>query len=135
LINGKDFDKVQSKVVKVLENKLVIVLDGEQDFASLGIPIGDYEHFDLQQHWFKEKENVDKVLVREKLGLRALCYEYFKVDIQKGHHSSLIDAKYTMKLFADIYTKIKINNIESKINFTENYDDIKSAKELEELFK
>jgi len=51
LMNGKDIEIVKSELNDLLNNKLVIGVALENDFASLDLPIGDFDVFDLQWHW------------------------------------------------------------------------------------
>ena len=104
LSKGKPIYEVQQELDAIMNNKLVIGVDLENDFNSLGLPMSDYSTFDLQWYFYKFEDNI-----LSKLGLRSLCKHYFNIDMQQDAmiHSEIVDATWTIRLFRDVYVLIK----------------------------
>ncbi|CAG7825669.1 unnamed protein product [Allacma fusca] len=116
---------VTTEVEKLLQEKLVITVDAEMDFRCLGLAVGNFENFDLHQHWKQwdgcyKKKTFPPEKSYQRISLRRLYKHYFNEDIQDGVHSAVKDAAATMKLFRN-YLDIKKTNLRSK--FHDDYDD------------
>ncbi|CAG7824337.1 unnamed protein product [Allacma fusca] len=125
LLNGEDFEKVKAEVEKMLEDKLIIVCGGKfMDFKCLDLNPDKYQKFDLSQFFYKIHYNPNyKGKTINDIGLRSLVFHFYNVDIQSGSHSALVDAEYTMKIFMEQYTKLKVENIDDP-NDRKRYHDI-----------
>jgi hypothetical protein len=101
--------EVKDQLQDIMDGKLIIGIKLLDDSESLDLAMGDFDTFDLNSHWWRNSWNRDGVLVREDLGLRSLCKYYFLFDMQSDHlpHSDYVDAVWTMRLFRDVYVKIK----------------------------
>ena len=119
------FSQLQAEVEKIIEGKVVVTVAGTGDFNSLELSIGDYETFDLHTHFYKMPIDGNGVVVRQPIGLKKIYNHYFPNDtsFQKNIHSPVEDARATMKIFREVYTKIKVTNIASKTNFDPFPDD------------
>ncbi|CAG7726929.1 unnamed protein product, partial [Allacma fusca] len=118
LRNGhKSLDTVENEVADLLKDKLVIHIAGATDFKSLGLCIGDFENFDLHSHWQQPKINSNGILVHENIGLKRLIRKYFNdEDFQSGIHSAEADARATLRIFREVYIKIKQTEVCTKYN-------------------
>lgn len=106
LENGRPLDEVKREVEELLTGKLVVTYAGSTDLLSLELNPGDFDHLDLSNFFMRPKPNKMGQDYGEKIGLRTLCYHYFNKDIQEGIHSPTVDAKATIQLFMEVYTKI-----------------------------
>lgn len=116
-------EEVRKQVEAKLSGKLVVTVGGGGDFLALGLEMADFDVFDLQSHFFNEKENEHGISVREGHSLRSLSAYYLK-EGQGSRHTSLKDALMTMELFK-IYKQVKIDedeeNCEKRINISKPY--------------
>jgi len=100
---------VQEDLQELFKNKLIVGINLQNDFASLELPIADFSVFDLQWHYYREYSTPKGKLKQEPLGLRSLCKKFFGFDPQpRGQvHTPDSDAINTIKIFMEVYTKIK----------------------------
>lgn len=54
---------------ELLQGKLVITVGGERDYRALRLDKADYDTFDLQEHFFVQKQNEHGI--RENHSLRS----------------------------------------------------------------
>jgi hypothetical protein len=117
-VKGEELSSVRDKVLEIIKGKPVLGVNIRNDFEKLGLAISEFDVFDLHSHWFRSTETNP----REKIGLRSLYKYYFDQDVQFDAHNASTDAIATMKLFADVYIKIKTENVESMFNDKEFTD-------------
>ncbi|CAG7828514.1 unnamed protein product, partial [Allacma fusca] len=118
LQNGKPMSEVRDEVIKILENNLIVTVAGYGDFAALGIsPIRDYDHFDLQWHFFTENQpNPLSPPISQPMSLKRIFRYCFGKEVQGGVHTAQEDAINTMKIFKEGYISLKTTNKASRYN-------------------
>jgi len=99
LRDGRPYDEIKEKLIKLLKGKLVIAFSAENDFKALHLNIKEFDVFDIQSYFF-EWTNRGKQHPYE---LKELMFYYFQQRIQKEKKSTYENADATMKLFRDIY--------------------------------
>lgn len=104
-------DEVSDRVEKLIHNKLVILIGGDNgkansynDLISLKLDASNITVYNLHFHFFKTtiKKKVflpmgdeESAFVIEPISLRRLSMKYFDVDMQSVAHDPETDAKYT----------------------------------------
>jgi len=112
-LQEKDAEKPRdayNRLASILNGKLVIGLELFNDFASFDdISYGLYDTFDLQQYYYRLSHSSRGRRIEEGLGLRSLVKHFFNTDMQPAGkvHTPEEDAKWTMKVFMDIYCNLK----------------------------
>lgn len=133
LEDGEPIENVRMEVEKYITmNYLFIMSGGAADFLSLDIPPSTVNFWNLQQHWTKQNGQYTKLgeKVMQGIGLRSLYYHYFNVDLHAGQHSAEKDALATMKLFREVYVKIKTTDLDSRThkNVNDEFSIIKTIR-------
>ena len=98
----------------------MITAGGKADFDALEIqPMEICDTFDLQSHWWTEKENNQKKYVSHPMALKNIYAMYFDAsNFQRvGRHTAEQDAAATMILFAEVYVFIKTTCVENRKNY------------------
>jgi len=112
-------DELYEEVAELLKERVVVTAAGTGDFSSLGQNIGDFDTFDIQNHWFTEKFAPGGVLVREPMCLKKIIAHYFPdypFQVPGRTHDPSEDAIAVMKLFMEVYIEIKKDNVTSRMN-------------------
>lgn len=104
----QSLESVQSFLDEEFENGLIVGINVIADIESLDLPPGKYDIFDMQWQWYRQETSPKGNSYEENLGLRSLCWHFFKEDVQPDFviHTAAHDALWTMKLFRDVYLKI-----------------------------
>lgn len=94
MITARDFEQVQEEVAEILKGKIIVGHAIKNDLAAmmLGHPKRDIR--DTSRYSGFRKYSAGRTP-----SLRKLAKEILGVDIQKGEHSSIEDARATMLLF------------------------------------
>ena len=91
---ARDFDQVQKQIAELLKGRILVGHDIKHDLGALKM---DHPVKDLRDtakfSGFKKYGNGPKP------ALRVLAHELLGIEIQKGEHSSIEDARVTMVLF------------------------------------
>ena len=110
LDDGIPLNKVQDLVMDKLERKLVIMVNHWADIQALDL-VEKYRKldiFDLHSAYKTWNYDTEK---EEPISLKRIYKGSFNKIIQQGIHTSLDDAKHTMEIFMNAYTKnIKVNS-------------------------
>ncbi|OXA46050.1 RNA exonuclease 4 [Folsomia candida] len=120
LEKGRELSAVKEQTESIIEGKVVVTAGGASDLLSLGLVPSDYELFDIQTVFRKWSGQFTKAgdKVYQPINLRSLYFHYFGEDIQSGIHSSLTDARATMRLFQEIYLPLAL----AKNPFSRSYE-------------
>jgi len=104
----EDAEVVYSKLLRILDGKLIVGVELEEDFNSMDLEIGHFKVFDLQWYYYRLTYSINHKPIIEKLGIRSLCMHFFNVDMQGDDkpHDCCIDAQYSVRLFLEVYCKI-----------------------------
>jgi hypothetical protein len=95
----------------VLRGKLVITVNGQNDFNCLELKDDDFpDTFYLQG--FYRRPHPDRIGDTQPMSLRDMYYFHFMSDCQDETqpHNALIDARSTIKVFRDRYQPLKRNS-------------------------
>jgi hypothetical protein len=128
LEDGKPIEIIRQEVKDHLEGKLVLTVNGQSDFDSLGLRLGDFKVFEFHNFWKKWTggySNKESKKVYQPISLKRLYYHYFRKTIQGGEHSATEDALATVQLFREAYIPymMDINNTGHKYLSDEQQDD------------
>jgi DNA polymerase III epsilon subunit-like protein len=108
LKDGKPWEEVKKMIKSVLCGKLVITVNGQNDFNCLELEDDDFaDTFDLQG--FYRRPHPDRIGDTQPMSLRDIFFFHFNVDCQDETqpHNALIDAISTIKVFRDGYQPLK----------------------------
>lgn len=117
---GKPYDFVMKRVQKILKDKIIVAHGMCHDLRMMGIKE------DLDPKIVRDTANF-KLLRRKskrRLSLKDLTLMWFNREIQKGAHSSVEDAKATMRLYLKVKNKWEKMVVEGKCGYTEKSDRI-----------
>jgi hypothetical protein len=118
-----DLQTIQLKITQLMTGKLTVGVSLKGDFESLELDIAKFDTFDLQDHWYREIRSSGGKTVKEPLGLRSLVFHYFGEDIQPSDqiHDAGKDAIQTMRLFTEVYYKMKPEPMQQQNPNPSNY--------------
>lgn len=128
LEDGQPIEIIRNEVKNYLQGKLVLTVNGQSDFESLGLRLADFEVFEFHNFWkkwtggYSKKENKK---VYQPISLMRLYQHYFHKTIQQGQHSATEDALATIELFRGAYIPYmtEMNNSGNKYLSDEQQDD------------
>ena len=89
---GEDLEIVSEEDHDIIKDKIVVGAALYGDFRCLNLNMEDYNCRDIQEYYTRSSTGTA-------CSIRGLALHFFNIDIQKGSHDPLTDAKYTMKLF------------------------------------
>jgi len=134
LVKGKEPEIVTQEMDEILKNKFSIMVGAEKDFRLVGLCVGDYDFFDLQQ--FYRRPHPTDLFSTQPMSLRDMVYFHFKVDCQPPNrpHSALDDATWTFRVFEEGYCKDTgpyHNFLNDKGEFKPDFSKAENLKKLE----
>lgn len=89
--DAKPFAQAFKEIKTILSNKIVVGHDVENDFKAIKI--------DHPLHLVRDTSHLNVLQTDDKPSLRKLAKVLFNLDIQRGPHSSIEDAKATLRIY------------------------------------
>lgn len=93
------YPRVAPIIKEIINNRIIVGHSLEQDFLSLNLTKDEYtcETRDIAE--FSQFLRSMPSFLGQKRKLKDLAREFLNADIQKGHHSSVIDARAALALY------------------------------------
>lgn len=131
LKHGRPMDQITREMKTILSHpKLVITVDGYSDFHCIDLDVREFNMFNLQTYYRRTKDNGTET---NGMSLRDIYFLEFSEDFQGTvTHSAEADARATIKIFMEGYTKRIIKKPGFSEYDFEKFDDAVKLKEMDE---